>query len=538
MRYHFRKILASAFLAAGMVFVDTFVGFAPRNQAVSSAETIMHSNVVQYGARLDAATAYINKGTTGAPDISVAGRFSAADIAKDILVYAPLSPSTPGYKPNIFTGCIQHVSGAGTIRLGVWRGKTCLPASYPGQTVTSAYPTFIYGHDSTEALQAAVDTLEPGKQLVLDGTVIIHDTITFRNKTGGEFRGITMNGQVRQVPFTGSNIVWAGPAGKPMFRFENTGGMYIHDLHFVGNSYPQSRPSALIDIGQSAGALPANRFQGISNMYGSAFDSAFDTADNGIYIESHSNRTADKFTNIRLFNLGLSCFNNQNSEASQLDFSNVTCQHVPVGLYCVNGGRVSLSGATEIITVGQIFHLGGGCSVSAVDVEPENDSPGEEGITQLAYFEKGNGGNGGGSLSIGRGGFGPVSKLPTAARASFLGHRLTPNALVDTDTSAPVNLELGAFGFYFTAQAKYAYRRPSPWLVHLPSVGGPSVHTFRCQLCLGLGPSNIDLYPGGYMQSRNTIEIINMPGFGAPSLFVRQVLSGNQRFNPNAGGIF
>jgi hypothetical protein len=208
--------------------------------------------------------------------------------------------------------------------------------------------------------------------------VVIRDTIVFRNKSGGEFGGITMNGQVRQVPFSGSNIVWAGPAGKPMLRFENTGGMYIHDLHLVGNSNPRNRPSAFIALGQRSPGLPPNRFFGISAMSGSALDGVFDSVDNGVYLEPGTVGSNDKFNNIRFFSLKFACFNNASSGPSGPDFSDVTCQHAQVGVYCVNGGRVDLSGATEILTVGQIFHLGGGGSVHALDVEPENDSPGRK----------------------------------------------------------------------------------------------------------------------------------------------------------------
>jgi hypothetical protein len=125
----------------------------------------------------------------------------------------------------------------------------------------------------------------------------------------------------------------------------------------------------------------------------------------------------------------MACFNDQNSATPGPDFSDVTCQHARVVLYCVNGGDVSFSGATELLTVGQAFHLGGGCRVAAKDVEAENDSSGNEGITKLAYFGEGNGGPGGGSLMIGHGGFAPTSKLPTADTAAFLGHKLTANAL-------------------------------------------------------------------------------------------------------------
>jgi len=106
---------------------------------------------------------------------------------------------------------------------------------------------------------------------------------------------------------------------------------------------------------------------------------------------------------------------------------------------------------------------------------------------------------------------------------------LTPNAVVDTDTSAPINLEFGNFIFAYTAISAYAYRRPSPWLIHLPAIDGPSVHTFRCQMCMGLKPENIDLNPGGYAASRNTVDVANMPSPAAPALFLNQVLSGGQR---------
>jgi hypothetical protein len=313
-----------------------------------------------------------------------------------------------------------------------------------------------------------------------------------------------------------------------MFKFENTRGMYFHDLHLLGNSYPRSRPSAFIDIAEPIGNPYPNRFQSISNMYGTALDSPFDSTDNGIYIEAGMRGTADRFRNIRLFNVAFSCFNNQNSGPTGPDFADVTCQHAPIGVYCVHGGTVRLSGTTESITVGQIFHLGGGCSVNVAELSPENDSPGEEGITQLAYFERGDGRFGGGSLSINRGGFGPVSKLPTAARPSFLGHRLTPNALIDTDTSAPINVTLGFFGFYYSANRTYSYSRPSPWLIHLPAVDGPSVHVLRCQLCLGLRAGNIDLSPGGYSGSRNTVDVVNMPGWGVPFMLIEQVMSRDQ----------
>jgi hypothetical protein len=534
MTHKVSRYLALGLLTASLVSFVIVAPFLFRNRSTAMAYGVAASNVAQYGARSDAALAYIAGASNGSPIISASGRFSLADTGKDVLVYAGSSPSTPGYRPNIFTGCIQTVIGPGTIRLGVWRGKVCTPTPYLPGTLTNIRAPFLYGHDGTEALQAAINDLDAGRGLLLDRTLFIHDTIVFRNKAGGEFSGITMNGQIRQAPYTGSNIVWAGPAGRPMFRFENSGGMYIHDLHFLGNSNPNSRPSALIDIAGSADGLPANRFQGISNMYAGSPDGIFDTADNGVYVERNALRIADRFDNIRLFNLGFSCIS-QNSGSSAPEFSDVTCQHAPIGVYCVNGGRVDLSGSTELITVGQIFHLGGACSVSALELGPENDSPGEEGITQLAYFERGNGGRGGGSLRIGRGGFGPVSKLPTSARPSFLGHRLTPNALIDTDTSAPIDLELGAFGFYYTARSSYAYTRPSPWLIHLPAVDGPSVHRFRCQSCLGLSARNIDLSPGGYMGSRNTVDVVNMPGFGATALFVNQVLSGNQNLNIYGG---
>jgi len=237
----------------------------------------------RYGARFDATRTLVSRTANGSTQASVLGQLSSADIGKDLLVYAAAWPSTPGYRPNVFTGCIQNVSGR-TMRLGVWQGGACVPASTVDAAVASG-STAIYGHDDTAALQAAVNALSTGNALFLDKTILIRDTIVFRNKSGGEFRGVGMNGQVRQIPFAGSNIVWAGPAGKPMLKFENSAGMYIHDLHLVGNSYPRSRPSALIDIAQSAGNGSPNRFHGISNMYGSALDSPFDTVDSGVSID-------------------------------------------------------------------------------------------------------------------------------------------------------------------------------------------------------------------------------------------------------------
>jgi hypothetical protein len=178
--------------------------------------------------------------------------------------------------------------------------------------------------------------------------------------------------------------------------------------------------------------------------------------------------------------------------------------------------------------------------VSARDLEAENDSPGNEAITKLAYFAHGNGRFGGGSLRIGHGGFAPTSKLPTAASAPFLGHVLTPNALVDTDTSDPITLDIRDFSFAFTSTRAYAYSRSSPWLIHLPAAGSPSRHYFSCQYCYGLGAATIDLNPGGYAASANTVSVEGLASFyySPQSIFLRQTLSGGQRLNPFGGGLF
>src|SRR5260370_18726929 len=158
------------------------------------------------------------------------------------------------------------MSNPKTIRLGTWWGGFCTATPYPGAAFTAWVRQIIYGSDETAAAQSVVNALGLNQRAIIRETHLIRDTIVFRNKTGGEFGGITGNGQVRALPFSGSNIVWAGPGRKPMFRFENTGGMYIHDLHFVGNSNPRNRPSALIDIAQTIRMAIADKFVGISNM--------------------------------------------------------------------------------------------------------------------------------------------------------------------------------------------------------------------------------------------------------------------------------
>lgn len=486
-------------------------------------------------------TAYIIRPSPNSRTVSISGvSLSASDANKDILVY----DATPyyGYRKNVFSGCIQSVSSATTVQLGTWSGGVCVATPYPGPAATGALP-IIYGTDGTAALQSKVNTLGAGQRTIIRETLLIHDTIVFKNKVGGELGGITANGQVRTFPFSGSNIVWVGPARKPMFRLENTGGMYIHDLHLVGNSNPRNRPSAFVDIAQTV-RVPPNKFAGISNMAGGAWDNpgggVWDNVDNGIYIEPGSVGSAHEFINVRLYNVGTACFNVQNSPRPGPQFLDTTCQHTPVVLYCVNGGSVTFSGATEMLTVGQAFHLGGGCAVSARDVEAENDSPGNEGITKLAYFARGNGPFGGGSLRIGHGGFAPTAKLPTAATPAFLGHKLTPNALVDTDTSAPVILDIRNFSFAFSAIRTYAYTRSSPWLINLPAAGAPSRHYFSCQYCYGLTGANINLDPGGYAASANTVYVegLALYYYSPQSIFVRQTLSDSQRLNPFAGGVF
>jgi hypothetical protein len=307
----------------------------------------------RHGLTSDIRTAYIIPGGSSSGSVSIFGALlSARDVNKDILVYdaAPFG----GYRRNVFSGCIQSVSNAKTVGLGTWSGGACVATGFSGLGVRGSAWPIIYGMDDTAALQSEVDALGANQRLILRETHLIHDTVVFKNKTGGEFGGVTANGQVRSLPFTGSNLVWVGPARKPMFKFENSGGMYIHDLHFVGNSNPWNRPSAFIDIAQTIRVPIPNRFAGISNMAGGAWDNppgGWDNVDNGIYIEPGFAGSPHEFINMRFYNVGTACFNDQNSAKPGPEFSDITCQHARVVLYCVNGGSVSFSGATETLTV-------------------------------------------------------------------------------------------------------------------------------------------------------------------------------------------
>jgi hypothetical protein len=232
-------------------------------------------------------TAYIRTVMPDSGMVSISGApLSASDVDKDIVVYD--GPSYNGYRKNVFTGCIHAVTDARRLQLGFWSGERCVAASYPGPAVTTSTRPIIYGTDDTAALQSEVNALRAGRRLIIRETLLIRDTIVFKNKTGGEFGGVGAGGQVVSPPFAGSNIVWAGPARKPMFKFQNSGGMFVHDLHFVGNSNPRNRPSAFIDIAQTIRVAIPNQFAGISNIVGGALDNPaggiWDNVDNGIYL--------------------------------------------------------------------------------------------------------------------------------------------------------------------------------------------------------------------------------------------------------------
>ncbi|HEV3113712.1 MAG TPA: hypothetical protein VGY99_24765 [Candidatus Binataceae bacterium] len=504
---------------------------AAEAQASEYPATLDGTDVSAFGVRYDVklAAGMISAGSNKFRATS-ATVFSSADVGKDIIVYSrgngPMKRMTRG---NVWTGCIGHVDTPAIIAIGSWVGNSCVPSTSSFPALTDMY-FILYGTDNTAALQSAI---EHGGNDILDlkGSVMIKNSILFFHKTG-KFEGMGPEGNLTTATPSGSNIIWAGPAGIPMIKLRADVLMTITNVHLVGNGNPAHRPSAFFDLAQEmrppyAGLTSMDSFINISNdPAGQPGQGPF--ADTGVYFDDQKpENDVHMFYSLRLFNLASTCVDDENQQSIAMDFKDFYCANTPVAWYAPHGGQEDFTGVFTASNVGQVFHQGRFNRAAVDDLEVTNTSRAEAGYSQLAYFESNKFSAGGGQLIVYKGRYELSSNIPTHT-VTVLGHRLTPYTVIDTDNSTISVIDLQNFSFLGSSNLPLANAN---WFFNLTPDPLRNNIYLRCYQCSGLSAQSLSRIRSGTNPS--SMDIVEIKQMSPTLIYTRQLLTGGRPFIPS-----
>jgi len=452
--------------------------------------------------------------------------FAPADAGKDLIIYyRGNGPIKRFFRGNVWTGCISRVESPTVITFGSWAGSSCVQSGTNLPASADSY-TILYGTDDTAALQGAIDRGGNGI-LDLTGSVMIKGTLLFYDKTG-RFEGLGPRGDVTTRPPSGSNIIWAGPAGLPMVMLRNDTAMTLINLHFVGNGNPAHRPGAFLDLVQPLkrgyhGVNSFDSFINISNDPSGQFGQG-PFAHRGVNFEDETQNDKHMFYSLRLFDLDTACIAEENQQSVIMDFKDLFCANTPVAWYAPHGGETLFSGVFAASNVGQVFHLGRGARATVENLQAVTSSPAEAGYSQLVYMESNTLGGAGGSLVILHGSFQISSSIPTR-KIPLLGHTVTPYAVIDSDNPLGSYIDLQNFSFNYAPTGN-----TRGWNINLPPINNRNEYYFRCYLCSGLTPLSLSSIRSGTNPA--SLTFVEIKQVSSPAIFTRQLLKSGAVFRP------